>query len=457
MTLLARLCLALGVLFTATSIARAADAPDCHIGTYRLAKGSFLDIAPSESDTLRWRLFDGETGALHKATNGAWKSTYGWTDRDDGKAVSFSSCGEGRVDFGGVAGVRVEFDVTDITFQSHETPLAGRLVMPKGEGPVPIVVLLHGSEDDSALIGYSLQRMLPAQGLGVFVYDKRGTGKSGGQYTQDYSLLADDAVAALQQARQLAGTRLGRIGYQGGSQAGWVAPIAANRTPVDFVIVCFGLAVNVIDEDQQSVALQLRERGYSAQDIKNAQAVAGAAEAMFASGFTRGFEEFDALRAKYKSAPWYKDLRGDYTWMFLSHSQAELRAMGPQYDWHIPFDYDPMPALRADRAPQLWIVGGEDYEAPSAETSRRIKSLIAAGRPFTLASYPHAEHGITLFETAADGSRASTRYAPGYFAMIRDFARDGRLQGPYGDARLTRSRATTQTASRCHDHTHHGR
>jgi hypothetical protein len=46
---------------------------------------------------------------------------------------------------------------------------------------------------------------------------------------------------------------------------------------------------------------------------------------------------------------------------------------------------------------------------------------------------------MTLFETAADGERVSTRFAPGYFAMMRDFARDGRLSGPYGDARITSS------------------
>jgi len=76
-------------------------------------------------------------------------------------------------------------------------------------------------------------------------------------------------------------------------------------------------------------------------------------------------------------------------------------------------------------------------EAPSAETSRRIKSLIGEGLPFTLAYYPGAEHGMTLFESGADGERISTRYAPGYFSMIRDFARDGRLHGSYGDRELT--------------------
>ena len=426
------------VLFAETSIVRAGDMLDCHIGSYRLADGNLVDIAPSDDDTLRWRQLDGVTGALHKSANGIWKSTYGWTDRADGITVSFSACSAGQISFGGVSGQRIALDVKEATFKSHGTVLVGRLVMPKGEEQVPIVVLLHGSEHDSALTDYFLQRVLPSEGVGVFVYDKRGTGRSGGHYTQDYSLLADDAVAALRKARQLAGARLGRIGYQGGSQAGWVAPIAANRTSVDFVIVCFGLAVNVIDEDQEAVELQMREKGYSPEVIAKALEVASAAEAVFESDFKSGFPKLDEMRAKYGSEPWYKDVHGDYAFFVLQHSSdAELRALAPEFNWHTPFHYDPMPTLRADKVPQLWILGGEDYEAPSAETSRRIKSLMGEGLPFTVAYYPDAEHGITLFETGADGSRVSTRYASGYFRMIRDFAHDGQLHGSYGDAELT--------------------
>jgi uncharacterized protein len=300
-----------------------------------------------------------------------------------------------------------------------------------------VVVLVHGSEQDSARDWNSLQRMLPAEGVGAFVYDKRGTGKSGGQYTQDFNVLADDVVAATGEARRQAGARLGRIGLWGGSEGGWVAPIAANRMPVDFVISCFGLAVSVIDEDQEAVELQLREKGYSHADIAKAQQVAAAAEAVFASGFSRGFDEFDRLRAQYRSAPWYKDLHGDFTFVLLPYTQAQLRAMAPKYRWNTPFYYNPMPTLRADRVPQLWVLGGEDYDAPSAETRRRLDQLIAEGRPFTIAYYRYAEHGMTLFNTKADGTRISTRYAPGYFALIRDFARDGELHGTYGTAELT--------------------
>jgi uncharacterized protein len=434
---LLKLCCGISLALLA-SPAIAAETVDCHIGSYRLTDGSPVDIAPLDDGMLRWRRFDGTTGALRSSADGAWYSTRGWTKEADGTSVSFSDCATGEITFNGMSGKRIAFDMQDVTFISHGTKLAGRLVMPPGTDKVPVVVLVHGSEPDSALTGYSLQRMLPAEGIGAFVYDKRGTGKSGGTYTQDFSTLADDVDAAVDQAKQLAGSRLGRIGLQGGSEGGWVAPMAANRAHVDFVIVCFGLAVNVIDEDQESIELQMREKGYSPEVIAKAQEAGHAAENLFMADFKDGFKEFDEMRAKYGKAPWYKDVKGDFTWLILPHTDAELRAMAKDFDWHTPFYYDPMPALRANKTPQLWIVGGEDYDAPSAETSMRIKSLITDGKPFTLAYYPKAEHGMTLFEIAPDGERLSTRYAPGYFEMIRDFARDGRIKGSYGDAEISR-------------------
>jgi hypothetical protein len=51
-----------------------------------------------------------------------------------------------------------------------------------------------------------------------------------------------------------------------------------------------------------------------------------------------------------------------------------------------------------------------------------------------------AENGMTLFETdPTNRHRLSTRYPSRYFAMTRDFARDSRLGGSYGDAVLTKS------------------
>jgi uncharacterized protein len=414
---------------------KSAGPKECQIGTYRFLDGAIVDIARSEGDAFRWRKFDGTTGVLHKKDDASWISTLGWTDHPDGHMASFTHCAAGKIEFDGKKADRIPFDTTDAMFEGHGgIKLAGRLVLPKTNDPVPIVVLVHGAERDSARDSYALQRLLPAENVGAFVYDKRGTGDSAGKYTQDFNTLADDAVAAMREAERIAGTRCARIGYQGGSQGGWVAPIAATRAPVDFVIVSFGLAVSVIDEDQEEVALEMRLKGHNQEEISKALEVASAAEAVFESGFTKGFERFDAVRAKYRNEPWYKDLHGNYTHFILPYTAAEMREKFKDSLPGTPFRYNPMPTLRAVKASQLWILGEDDLEAPSAETSRRIKVLIAEGKPITLALFPHAEHGMTEYEVASNGERVSTRYAPGYFAMMRDFARRGQLSGTYGSS-----------------------
>jgi hypothetical protein len=110
----------------------------------------------------------------------------------------------------------------------------------------------------------------------------------------------------------------------------------------------------------------------------------------------------------------------------------ELREKGPKLLPGIQPHYDPMPALRSLKIPQLWILGGDDIDAPSAETARRLKALAAEGHPIVTAVFPHAEHGIFEYETLPNGERVSTRNAEGYFTMMRDFIRSGRLEARYG-------------------------
>ncbi len=418
---------------------KSARPDDCQIGTYRFPNGEIVDIARSEGDTFRWRKFDGTTGVLHKKQDGLWTSALGWTNRPDGHTASFTGCATGEIEFDGKKAHRIPFDVTDTVFEGRDgIKLAGRLVLPKDDNAIPIVVFVHGAERESARDSYALQRLLPAEDIGAFVYDKRGTGGSEGTYTQDFETLADDAVAAMREAKRIAGRRCARIGYQGGSQGGWVAPLAATRAPVDFVIVSFGLAVSVIDEDQQEVALEMRFKGHNQEEISKALEVASAAEALFESGFTKGFERFDAVRAKYRNEPWYKDLHGNYTHFILPYTASEIREKGKDFIFGTPFRYDPVPTLRTVGAPQLWVLGEDDLEAPSSETSRRLKTLIAEGKPITLAVFPRAEHGMTEYEIASDGERVSTRYAPGYFIMMRDFARNGQLSGAYGSSAVVK-------------------
>ena len=161
----------------AMAVVPAAYAEECPIGLYRLANGTEVDIGAADGSALRWRMKDGTTGELSGDKSGTWTSTLGYTKKADGKIVTFTPCTDGGIRFAGMEGRRVAFDVTDTRFESDGVALAGRLVLPKGQGPVPIVVLVHGSEHDLARDTYQLQRLFPSEGIGVFVYDKRGTGQ----------------------------------------------------------------------------------------------------------------------------------------------------------------------------------------------------------------------------------------------------------------------------------------
>ncbi len=430
---------------TATLILSAASAAfaapntvgDCRAGAYRLGDGRVVTINPSDQDlSFRWRMLDGTTGKLTASADGSYASALGWTGRPDGKSVRFS-CAKGEIDFAGPVGHKLDFDVTNTTFESGGLKLRGRLILPKGAGPVPIVVLIHGSESYSAVDMNSAQRLLPAEGVGVFVYDKRGTGKSEGKYTQDFSALADDGVAALKEARRLAGARAGRVGFQGGSQGGWIAPLAASRVHADFVVVGFGLLVDPLEEDREEIALEMKLKGHSDADIAKAYEIADAAGEIVTTHLASGFDRFDAARDKYKGKPWYKDLHGNFTGDLLPYSHDQLLAHRDELDVNTSWHYDGMAVQETLKTAELWELGTDDLAAPSAETTRRLEALMKQGHPITLAMFPRSEHGIYQFEVQPDGGRKDTRNAEGYYAAMVDFIRDGRLHGSYGEAAIT--------------------
>jgi len=380
---------------------------------------------------------DGTTGALTQDADGVWTSTMGWSGRADGTQVYFD-CSRDAIRFDDVPGARIDFDVTETRFEVEGAELTGRLVMPQGTEPVPVVVLIHGAESTSARDAYALQRMFPAAGIGAFVYDKRGTGGSSGEYTHDYLTLAIDAIAAVHEARSLGGDRVLRIGYQAGSQGGWVAPLAAKIEPIDFIIVGFGLAVSPLRAERELIALDMTRNGYGPDIVDKAMEVADAVDAIVVSNFQSGYDELAAVRLRYETEAWLGEVHGSITAMLLETPPETMKANGPKLVPSIPFYYDPMPVLRHLDVPQLWILGGDDIVAPARETSRRLAALAKSGRPITTAIFSGADHGIYEYEIGADGTRVSTRAPAGYFQMMRDFILKGRIAGDYGAEILSR-------------------
>jgi hypothetical protein len=323
---------------------------------------------------------------------------------------------------------------TSHRFQSHGTELAGMLIEPvAADARPPLVVMVHGSEK-TPMLGSTYPYLLAAQGLAVFAYDKRGTGRSQGFYTQNFELLADDATAAGRQARALAAGRFTRFGYAGFSQGGWVAPMAALRGGADFVAVGFGLVLTPQEEDQEQVLSELREAGFGAPALAAAREVTDVTGVLIGSSFQHGFERLAQLRKRYGQEPWFAKIQGEFTGDILRSDEASLRRIGkPLLD---PLDviwrHDGLAVLKQmPRTPILWVIAGADREAPPEVTRQRLLELHRAGQPIDLFFFPNTDHGMFEFTESADGQRRYTRATEGYYRLLGDWIH-ARLTPPYG-------------------------
>ncbi len=414
----------------------------CQAGAYRLDDGELLALTPSDGDTLRYRLFSGRSGRLYPDGAGRFVSGDGWSVREPVTlVVTLANCGEGRITLDPlhgepVVGRRLPLRESEVAFEGRGVRLHGKLVLPEGE-PRAIAVLGHGSEDWAATAFYAWQYLLPPAGIGVFLFDKRGTGASEGEYTQDFDLLADDLAAAAREARSLVGPTP-PLGFLAGSQGGWVAPLAASREPVDFVAVGYGIVESPLAEDRGEVLSNLRRAGYGPEVLAKAREVTDATGAIMASGFREGYDALEALEEKYRGEPWWEQLEGEFTQDIVRYPAWVLRIVGPWFDRGTPWDYDPVPvldALLARGTPVLWIAGGEDTEAPMETSLEILRRRQAGPGHLDVAIFPRAEHGIIEVE-GQGAARRLLGHPEGYWPLQVHWIEMRNLEGSFGGAEL---------------------
>ena len=148
------------------------------------------------------------------------------------------------------AALRLEAKTEVGFFVSGDTSLSYALDIPvKGMPPYPLVVIGHGSGPDTKDRAKTSARLLVNRGIAALRFDKRGTGDSGGVYERgiaDFELLSGDLVAAVDLAVNDPRIDTTRIGLIGSSQAGWILPMVAARSPhVAFVILRSGPTVTI--------------------------------------------------------------------------------------------------------------------------------------------------------------------------------------------------------------------
>ena len=321
---------------------------------------------------------------------------------------------------------------TDTRFTSVETELAGRLIEPRGDGQRPLVVMVHGSERTSALnsvYAYSLA----AQGIAVFVYDKRGTGSSGRRVHAELRVAGRGCRRRARPGKDHDAGHISRAGYFGGSQGGWVAPLAATRSAADFVAIGFGLVASPIEEDREQMVSEARELGLDAPAFALIDALSAATSRLVLSGFAQGYEELDKVRSQLARHPWSQRIHGEYSGEILHLTDDELRRLGrARFDnVELIWDYDSIAALKRVNAPVLWVLAEQDREAPIETTRAALLQLKKSGKPIDVYLFPDTDHGMMEFVANPDGTRKITRITDGYLRLLGDWIK-GHVAGKYG-------------------------
>ncbi|MBN3828345.1 alpha/beta hydrolase [Burkholderia sp. Ac-20384] len=134
-------------------------------------------------------------------------------------------------------------EVSTLVFRAGDADLVGTLALPAHAPDAPIVLLVHG---DGPRTRFSDDAMLPLvnslldAGIGVFAWDKQGTGRSGGDWlAQSMQDRANEAIAAMARVRAAVGPAP-KIGLLGFSQGGWVIPRVANAVRPAFSVIVGG-------------------------------------------------------------------------------------------------------------------------------------------------------------------------------------------------------------------------
>lgn len=258
----------------------------------------------------------------------------------------------------------------EVRFESDGIQLFGTLHSPAGADNAPAVVVTHGAGpgEQQTPLYQQVTEFFPAIGYSVFVYDRRGAGKSSGERAgASYQDLARDAVAAMRAIAEDPAVDPDRIGFWGLSQGGWIVLEAAVVSEPAFVIS--------LSAPLTTPGRQMEVFAYNSMLIEGFDSgVADRAVELrrVRDGYYRGEIDYDTARdaiADSEDEPWFEHL-------FLPTSEQLPRDV-TSGTWFLEMDYDPTIAFRAVGAPMLFVLGGADPVIPVAETLDVIRELPA--------------------------------------------------------------------------------
>ncbi|SMO53970.1 hypothetical protein SAMN06265349_102165 [Flavobacterium resistens] len=243
------------------------------------------------------------------------------------------------------------FTTKEIKFTSEGVTLAGTIFTPNKAQAA--VVIIHGSGQEKRMTDFAI--ILANNGIAVLTYDKRGVGESAGVYAgpevgtnnvdfSNLNLLSLDASAAVNTLSKSLSNNKISIGLIGGSQAGWIIPLAAEKNKkVKFITIFSGALITVKE--------QLRFQFY-----------------------TNGDKNF-----------------------WDTHSEEEARKhVFNDPDRYEFIDTNPKDILAKLSIPGFWIYGSKDIQVPANLSIEYLDTLKSKGKHFEYKLFPNLGHNTAF-------------------------------------------------------------
>lgn len=283
--------------------------------------------------------------------------------------------------------------------------------LPPGEGPHPGVVLVDGSGGRSRHEwrdwGSDWPSWLGSAGVATLRHDKPGTGDTSGDWRdQSFDDRATDTIAAVGALARCDGVDPTRLGVWGGSQGGWVAPLAAQHSPaIAFVIVMSAAGISPAAQEAYRIERALTAHSLSPTEI--------------AAGMAWFHERTDRLRDGEDPASVFTSIRGhaDAPWAPIVDQGCD----SPKALAFLQrcFDFDVLPILQQLSCPLLAMWGADDPIVPARLSRELFAAALARGghRRYELHVFAHADHGGFIAAPHHDVA-PHERLAPGLLATL---------------------------------------
>ena len=250
-----------------------------------------------------------------------------------------------------VLAIPASFTTKNVKFVSNGDTLAGTILKPAH--PFAALVIVHGSGQEKRMMVFAT--LLANNGFAVLTYDKRGVAESGGVYagpevgtnnvdSANLNLLSLDASAAVNTLLADLPNNYLPLGLIGGSQAGWIIPLAAQKNNnVRFMVIFSGALITVRE--------QLRFQFYTQGNIN----------------FWDTHTEEDARKHIFNDADKYQ-----FT------------------------DTDPCIVFSKFSIHGLWIYGGKDIQVPVKLSIEHLNTLQSKNKRYVYKLFPELGHNTAF-------------------------------------------------------------